>query len=196
MIERRTMWLVECSLNMHQVEALYDLKKNEVVCEHYSGDDYDGDDDWYKVQNGERFFNTEQEAREYRALRIEEAREKMNTCMALIEELDRLEPADDFQFERKDYLGGYATSDGRHGYYYEQYKKYEKEASLLATIARSRHFNANGRTILIDEVIGVRWYKDKATLVLRGGDSITTISKEEFEIVELMFGSNRSGMYY
>ena len=194
MIEKRTMWIVERNLHIHQVDALYDLDKREVIAEHYSGDGCD-DDDWYHALEGERFFNTEQEAREHRAIRIEEAREKMKTCMALIEELDELEPAEDFEFEQKDYLGGYADRGSRHGYYFEMYQKYEKKASLLSSIARSRHFNVNGETVNIDEVVRILWHPDnQASLVLRDGKKIITNNDIEFSIVTEMFGSNRSGM--
>ena len=197
MIEKRTMWMVEPCLKMHQVNALYDLEKNEVIAEHYSGDDYEeDDDDWYQVHKGERFFNTESEAREYRTKLIDETREKMKTCKELIEELDNIEEDEDFKFEPKDYLGYYANTSSRHDYYYQQYRKYEKIASLLATIARSRHFNVNARTILIDEVVSVHWYKNKVILVMRGGDTITTNNDEEMAVVETMFGSNRSGMSF
>ena len=197
MIEKRTMWLVENSLEIRQVVALYDIEKKEVVCEHYAPEeDEEEDGDWYQVIEGEQFFNTEQEAREHRKIRIEEAREKMKTCLALIHELDKLETADDFMFKKSDYLGNHAEDQSEEEYWRKRREKYEKTSSLFATIARSRHFNVAGQTINIDEVVRVKWHdKESATLVMRDGTNITTYTAAEFDVVEGMFGSNRSNRY-
>ena len=39
MIEKRTMWLMESSLNVKQIVALFDMEKKQVVCYQYCNDD-------------------------------------------------------------------------------------------------------------------------------------------------------------
>jgi hypothetical protein len=108
-----------------------------------------------------------------------------------IEEMDRID-SDYFKFDKKEYLGRYANDDTPNWVRRER-NEYRAEASLLNSIARSRHFNLNGETINIDEVVRVMWHKeDKATLVMRDGHEVTTCSEAEHTIVVDMFGSNRS----
>ena len=195
MIEKRTMWLMESSLSVKQIVALFDMEKKQVVCYQYCNDDgtCDEDDDWMHVYEGETFYNTEADAKEAQQRRYDEAREKMKTCMALIKELDRIEATDDFDFKREDYLGNHAHDISESDYWSKSRKNAEKEASLLASIARSRHFNVNGETINIDEVVRIMWHdEDKATLIMRDGHKVTTFSEVEYTVVTDMFGSNRS----
>ena len=198
MIEKRTMWLMESSLNVKQIVALFDMEKKQVVCYQYCNDDgtCDEDDDWMHVYEGETFYNTEADAKEAQQRRYDEAREKMKTCMALIKELDRIEATDDFDFKREDYLGGYAHCGEERDYWTKCRQNAEKEASLLATIARSRHFNVAGQTINLDEVVRIMWHEEgKATLVMRDGTEVKTYTEAEYAVVVDMFGSNRSKRY-
>lgn len=195
MIEKRTMWLVENNLGEPlQVVAIYDTEKQEVITDRYTNDDGNEDesDDWMRVYDGERFFATRQEAEVHRRERISQAREKMNTCRALIEELDRIASQDDFQFEKSDYLGDYAPED-RKGYWYGEYQEAKDEMSLLCTIARGGYFNVNGETVRLADVSRVLWHDNKkATLVMADGHKVTTYGKTEYQVVVDMFGSNRS----
>ena len=198
MIEKRTMWLMESSLNIKQVVALFDMEKKQVVCYQYCNDDgtCDEGDDWMHVYEGETFYNTEADAKEAQQRRYDEVREKMKSCMALINELDRIEATDDFDFNREDYLGGHADIRPKSDYWSKRSQKAEKEASLLNTIARTHFFNVAGQTINLDEVVRIMWHKDEeATLVMRDGTKVKTCSEPEYNVVVCMFGSNRSDQY-
>ena len=195
-IEKRTMWLMESSLEVSQIVALFDMEKKQVVCYRYCNDDgtCDEDDDWMHVYEGETFYNTEADAKEAQQRRYDEAREKMKTCRALIEELDKIEATDDFDFKREDYLGYYAQPES--AYWHKRRTNAEKEAGLLTTIARTHFFNVAGQTINLDEVVRVLWHEDEeATLVMRDGTKVKTYTEAEFAVVVDMYGSNRSDRY-
>ena len=198
MIEKRPMWLMEGSLYVRQIVALFDLEKKQVVCYRYCKNDgtCDEDDDWTHVYEGETFYNTEADAKEAQQRKYDEAREKMKTCMALIKELDRIEETDDFHFKREDYLGRHAQDRSESNYWANRRKKAEKEASLLATIARTHFFNVAGRTINLDEVVRIMWHEEEeATLVMRDGTKVKTDTEAEYAVVVDMYGSNRSDLY-
>ena len=198
MIEKRTMWLMENSLKVKQIVALFDIEKKKVVCYQYCNDDgtCDEDYDWTHVFDGETFYNTEADAKEAQQRKYDEAREKMKTCKALIEELDKIEATDDFDFKRKDYLGGYACDVSESDYWSRRRQKAEKEASLLTTIARTHFFNVAGQTINLDEVVRIMWHEEEeATLVMRDGTKVKTYTEAEYAVVVDMYGSNRSDQY-
>lgn len=201
MIEKRTMWLMECSLNVRQIVALFDMEKKQVVCYKYCNEDgtCDDDDDWSRVYEGETFYNTEADAKEAQQRKYDETREKMKTCLALIKELDRIEATDDFDFKREDFLGRYAHAKEEGDYWVVRRKNAEEEASLLATIARTHFFNVAGQTINLDEVVRILWHEneeaEEATLVMRDGTKVKTYTKAEYDVVVDMYGSNRSGRY-
>ena len=189
---------METTLCVIQIVALFDMEKKQVVCYKYVNEDgtTDEDDDWMHVYDGETFYNTEGEAKEARLRKIDELKEKMKTCLAIIQEIDRINPSDDFDFKREDYLGRHALDRSEKDYYEKRRKNAEKEASLLASIARSRHFNVAGQTINIDEVVRVMWHENaEATLVMRDGTKVKTYSEPEYNVVVGMFGSNRSDRY-
>jgi hypothetical protein len=198
MIEKRTMWLLESSLDVKQIVALFDMEKKQVICYQYCNDDgtCDEDDDWSRVYEGETFYNTEADAKKAQQRKYDEAREKMKTCMALIKELDRIEATDDFDFKREDYLGEHANDESESEYWRNCRKNAEKEASLLTTIARTRFFNVAGQTINLDEVVRIMWHENaEATLVMRDGTQVKTDTEAEYAVVVDMYGSNRSDRY-
>ena len=192
---------MECSLNVRQIVALFDMEKKQVVCYQYCNDDgtYDEDDGWSHVYEGETFYNTEADAKEAQQRKYDETREKMKTCLALITELDRIEATDDFDFKREDYLGCHANDKSESDYWSKRRQNAEKETSLLATIARTHFFNVAGQTINLDEVVRILWHEneeaEEATLVMRDGTKVKTYTKAEYDVVVDMYGSNRSGRY-
>ena len=194
MIEKRTMAVVEPSHRVMPIMAMYDTEKQEVVCYQYvtDNDDDDDDDEWYNNSKYYIFFNTLQEAKEYVAKRQEYLRSKFSEVLEFIREMDRVDK-ECFKFDKKEYLGDYAESD-YNDWTRKQRDKYQAEASLLRSIVRTRHLNINGETINIDEVKYVLWHKDKkATICMNDGHTVETYSDVEFNVVEDMFGSNRSG---
>jgi hypothetical protein len=192
MIERRTMAVAKSGHRVAPILAMYDTEKQEVVCYQYAFENEDdNDDEWYHPYPNEKYFNTLQEANEYISKRQEYLRSKFSEVREFIEEMDRID-SDYFKFKKEDYLGRYAN-DNTPNWVRRERDEYRAEASLLASIARSRHFNLNGETINIDEVVRVMWHKeDKATLVMRDGHEVTTFSEAEHTIIVDMFGSNRS----
>lgn len=197
MIERRTMAVVEDSHKVSPITAMYDTEKQKVVCYKYQFEnEEDDDDEWFHFYDSERYFNTLQEANEYVAKRQEYLRSKFKEVKEFIEEMDRVD-LDYFKFEKEEYLGRYARENESPGYIRRERDRYRAEASLLNSIARSRHFNVNGETINIDEVVRVMWHnEERATLVMRDGHEVRTYSKDEYIIVVDMFGSNRSDRTY
>ena len=195
MIEKRTMAVVESSHRVAPILAMYDTEKKEVVCYKYAFENEDDNDDWLHTYERERYFNTLQEANEYVAKRQEYLRSKFSEVKEFLEEMDCVD-SDYFKFDKKEYLGRYAE-DNTPKWLRRERDAYRDEASLLKYIARSRHFNVNGETINIDEVVRVIWHKeDKATLVMRDGHKVTTFSEAEHDVVVDMFGSNRSERVY
>ena len=192
MIEKRTMAVVEASHRVMPILAMYDTEKQEVVCYQYASENEDdNDDEWYHTYKNERYFNTLQEANEYVAKRQEYLRSKFSEVREFIDEMDSVD-SDYFKFDKEEYLGRYAK-DNTPDWLKRERDAYRAEASLLASIARSRHFNVNGETINIDEVVHIMWHdEDKATLVMRDGHKVTTFSDAEYTVVVDMFGSNRS----
>ena len=189
---------METTLSVKQIVALFDVEKKQVVCYQYVNEDgtTDEDDDWMHVYEGETFYNTEAEAKETRLRKIDELKAKMKTCLDFIQEMDRINPSEDFEFKREDYLGRYAHDRSESDYWEKRRKNAEKEAGLFNTIARSRHFNVAGQTIDIDEVVRVLWHENaEATLVMRDGTKVKTYSEPEYNVVVGMFGSNRSDRY-
>ena len=186
------MAVVESSHRVAPILAMYDTEKQEVVCYQYAFEnEEDNDDEWYHTYKNERYFNTLQEANEYVAKRQEYLRSKFSEVREFIDEMECVD-SDYFKFDKKEYLGRYAKDDTPNWVRRER-DAYRAEASLLASIARSRHFNLNGETINIDEVVRVMWHGEgKATLVMRDGHEVTTFSEAEHTIVVDMFGSNRS----
>lgn len=199
MIEKRTMWLMESSLNVKQIVALFDMEKKQVVCYRECNEDgtCDEEEDWYRVFEGETFYNTEADAKEAQQRRYDEAREKMKACKALIKELDLIEATDDFVFQREDYLGCHANNgEESDDYWRKRRKKAEKKLSLMTTIARSRFFNVAGQTINLDEVVRILWHKEaEATLVMRDGTKVKTDTEAEYAVVVDLYGENRSDKY-
>jgi hypothetical protein len=194
MIEKRTMAIVESSHRVSPILAIYDTEKQEVVCYRYIKEDDDDDEDyeWYNNSQYDRYFNTLQEAKEYVAKRQEYLRSKFSEVLEFIREMDRVDK-EFFKFDKKEYLGHYVDSD-YNDWMRKQCDKYQAENTILRSIARSRHFNLNGETINIDEVKYVFWHKEKkAMLCMNDGHKVETYSNAEFNVVEDMFGSNRSG---
>ena len=192
------MWLIESDLDMKQIVALFDMEKKRVVCYRYCNEDgtCNDDDDWFRVYEGDSFYNTEADAKEAQQRKYDEAREKMKTCRALIKELDRIESTDDFTFNREDYLGNWAHDGEEEDYWKERRKMAEEKLSLMTTIARSRFFNVSGQTINLDEVVRILWHKDEeATLVMRDGTKVKTSTEAEYAVVVDLYGDNRSGKY-
>ena len=196
MIEKRIMAVAESSHRVAPILAMYDTEKQEVVCYQYAFENEDDNDgEWYHQYPNEKYFNTLQEANEYISKRQEYLRSKFSEVREFIDEMERVE-SDYFKFDKEEYLGKYAKNDTT-SWVKRERDAYRAEASLLNSIARSRHFNLNGETINIDEVVRILWRKeDKATLVMRDGHEVTTSSKVEYTVVVDMFGSNRSEKVY
>jgi hypothetical protein len=196
MIERRTMAVAESGHRVAPILAMYDTEKQEVVCYKYAFEnEEDNDDEWFHTFKSERYFNTLQEANEYVAKRQEYLRSKFSEVKEFLEEMDCVD-SNYFKFDKKEYLGRYAE-DNTPKWLRRERDAYRDEAGLLKYIARSRHFNVNGETINIDEVVHIIWHKeDKATLVMRDGHKVTTFSEAEHDVVVDMFGSNRSERVY
>lgn len=195
-VEKRTMWLVETGLCLKQVIALYDTEEGKVLVNQYASEDGEEDTEWFSPYKGEMFFNTESDAREYRQKRYEEVRAKAKACLELVNELRSIESQEDFEWNQEDFLGVFARNRNETDWRRKERERVKEEVSLLASIARSRHFNVNGQTINIDEVGRLEWHSGQTVTLYYCNDihKVTTRTEAEYNVVVYMFGSNRSGV--
>ena len=98
------MWLVEASLAIKEIVAMYDEVNDIVYCYVYK-DDFNEESpqrigEWYPPYNHETFYKTEGAAIDYRNAKREEFKEMMPKVKAFIERMDNVESTDDFKFEK------------------------------------------------------------------------------------------------
>lgn len=193
------MAIVETSHEVRTITAIYDTDKKEIICYTYVPEEGENqeDYDWYYPRKRERFFDTVQEARLYVEQHQNELRAQFATVKAFLEEMNCVDK-EYFGFKEEEYLGEGMTLINKSlgvDYWENEWRNESKKASLLTSIARSRHFNVNGETIDIDLVSRVEWLKDKtARLIMQDGHKVYTHGEVEYYVVEQMFGSNRSNM--
>ena len=193
MIEKRTFWIVESyDQEIESVAALYDTASNMVLTYKYSDDT----NAYFRSPRKDmKFYETQEEA----ATALEEhrkyLREMMPKVKEFLDEIEGMEPTDEFTFERRDYL-----PDNMLYYednYLERYRRQSKIVSILTTVCRQQKLCINGCTFPLNLVRRVNWNYMKAELVLSDGSfgsssTVTTHTREEFEAIKILFGENTS----
>ena len=190
MIEKRTMWKVDSLHEIDPVSALYDTEKQEVITYQY-----EDDNDFYTLIDGQKMFSTKTEAETYVELHKAYLISKMAEVKSLLEEMDYLKDSDDFQFSRKDYLPGTIIADFNESFY-NNYWKSRMVISILRVAIGQRMLCIAGDSVPIDRVNKVCWYDDRAELYLEGDNRqlpLVTTDSSEMEAVEVLFGDNVSG---
>ena len=189
MIEKRTMWRVDCIHEIAPVSALFDTEKQELITYQY-----EDDDEFYILDEGEKAFCTKTEAETY----VEERRayliSKMAEVKSLLEEMDQLSGTCDFQFSREDYLPGTIMENCK-GSYYDEYCNKKQVISILRVAIGQRILCIAGDSVPIDRVNKICWYRDHAELYLESDNRqlpLVTTDSTEMEAVKVLFGGNVS----
>ena len=188
------MWIVESSLRVNKVMAIYDLENKKVIGYRDIYEETEMDDEHdvlYPPYPYETFHDTEAQALEYRKNKIDSLPEKMKTCKEIIKELDSVDLSN-LGFKQSDYLGSHAE-DEEEGYWSKQHTKVSRELKKYKQFIQTSFISINARNIKYDEVVRVEWLGEwKARLVTRDGEEVTTSSDGEYEFIADIFGGNRS----
>ena len=188
--ESKEMWLVEYDLSLHQVCAFTDPETEEVVVYKYVNDK-NRDEGFYGPESHERLFPGREQAEKFIAERMDylkteggEVSEYLDLLSILPEDrrpvdLQKLLPSEYRQSTK-------ALSD--------RVDKLRMTVRLLHDYVRHGVLNIGPYTFLRNQVVRVIWRQEyKATLILSDGSTVTTSTDVEFDIVESVFGSNKSG---
>lgn len=200
MIEKKTLWAVSTDLELKPKTVITDDGK-VVACKNEDDKWYDGT--MWKIR---KFFDTEDEAREYIAKEEAFIRDMVPTVRKFI---DRMEMRYDLRqrlgIEKKDYLGDYANRPTDN--YRSEYLSDHQYAKKLEAFVRSRTLNIGGWSLPVDSVKRVQWffhdeegdeYEDcdwLAELTMTDGETVRTTSVEEVRLIKAVFGEN-SGTYF
>ena len=190
MIEKRTMWKVGSNHEIDPVSALYDTEKQEIITYQY-----EDDNDFYTLIDGQKMFSTKTEAETYVELHKAYLISKMAEVKSLLEEMDHLRESEDFQFSRKDYLPGTIIADFNESFY-NDYWKSRVVIYILSVAIEKRMLCIAGDSVPLDRVNKVCWYDDRAELYLEGDNQrlpLVTTDSTEMEAVKVLFGGNVSG---
>ena len=195
MIEKRTLWtVVSDDQVIESVAALYDTASNKVLTFKYNTSDY-----YLTPDKGTIFYETKEEAETALKEHQKWLRDMMPKVKEFLYEIEDMQPTDDFDFDRADYLPYSLMSNGK--YFNDRLKESQKIISYLTTVCRQQKLCINGCTFPINQVRRVNWNRGKAELELTdgsfgGNSSVTTCNKEEYEVVQILFGENTSNAYY
>lgn len=209
-MEIKKMWLVEASLEIKEIVAMYDEVKDIVYCYVYK-DDFNEESpesisEWYPPYKYETFYKTEGAAIDYRNAKREEFKEMMPKVKAFIERMERVESTDDFSFKKEDYLGEYASRCD--DWYERQYSEMRARYRRIMLVVKNGMMNINADSFKLSEVVRVEWNsvkymkdgkqqtKEAATVVLKDGRKMRTRDKAEYEVVQAFFGENLSNRIY
>ena len=204
------MWVVEGSLEIKPIVAIYDLDKNEVTAYRYDGKDqsntFNYDPKRYKR---ERYFNTEGEAVDYRNEKVAYLKEMMPKVKQFARDMRNIDEDSEFLPHKKEDYGWPDDDDDDDDGYYDDYVTQRDVCRLIMTAWRTGMLNMNAETVRISDVKRIEWnehrWKDKegyskslktATLHLNDGRTITTRKESEYAAVEYIFGENFSGRIY
>lgn len=206
----KKMWLVEASLKIKEIVAMYDEVKDIVICyvykEYFDEENPQNICEWYSPYEHETFYKTEGAAIDYRNSMREELKEMMPKVKAFIKRMDNVESNEDFKFEKRDYLGDYAESSS--SFYERQYDELKAKYRRVMLVVKNGMMNINADTFKVSEVVRVEWNnikfmkdgkqktREAATVVLKDGRKVRTRLESEYEVVQAFFGENMSNRIY
>ena len=206
-MEKKIMWIVERDLKISKVLAVYDNVRQKVVTYYFLDGEYDPEDDavdWNSVDEREPFFNSVMEANDYRCKRKREIKAMFKEVKEFIELMEDFRRADDFKFERTDYL----PENIAHPWSTDQYEKYMYKYAVMRQVVRTGMLNINAASFKIEDVSMIRWNRkqyikdgkeeknDTAIIVLKDGKEVETFSVNEYDIIRDIFGENKTGRTY
>lgn len=184
MIEQRTMFVVEATHNVEEVLALYDTEKEEVIS-------YRIGSDWFGRFEDERYFATKQQADCYVAGRQAQLRARFPEVRAFIEEVQKTDK-EVFPHEDEEYMGKFTP--GKRTSWFLDYRKEQNKAQRYLELIKTGFLNISGFSFRLEDVDYIKWCKDEnATIFLKNENGIRTSDDLEYEIIDELFGGNRSG---
>ncbi len=198
MLEKKRMGYVDFAypqFDAKLVDAVVDGDTGEVMI-YRPGDDCV---EWQKPNEYEHFFPTLDDAADALGQRKRELHAMMKNVRHCVESLNnwrsKLTKDDPLYFEEEDYLpADNLRSKASESYWRKRYEDIDKENSYLVGIIRTGFVNIHGQSFRLDDVIHVKWGKDKAELILTGDRKVVTGNKYEFSVVARLFGANVSGI--
>ena len=201
------MWMVEYDLRIREIVAIYDTQFNKLITYTYK-DDFDEDtgepDEWYRLSKGETIHETKLEAEAYKAELLNTIKAKCAEVKNAIDDLDSYAENDELKISREDFLPSWCSSS----WYRDNYDKMDNKYRIMKTYVTCGMLNINAESFRADEVIRIEWNqvrymekgkertKETATIILKNDHRVETRTEVEYEIVELLFGENRSEQIY
>lgn len=181
--EKKKKWRISINEEVEDVEAIVS-DTDDVVC-------YFEDGACILPEDWDRFFDTEDEAREWKKKYIQELREKMKLCKEFILQMEQVRPSREFDFRRSDYLGIH-SNEGFESLR-DQIRIFKYVANSLSCALTRHAINIQGQTIPLSQITKINW-QDDGTVTLFTGKRYYLISREEeITALEYIFGENTSG---
>lgn len=181
--EKKKKWRISINEEAEEVEAIVS-DKDIVVC-------YFEDGVCVLPEEIDKFFDTENEAREWKNKYIQELREKMKLCREFILQMEQVRPTREFDFRRSDYLGNH-SNEGT-DYIMDEIRTYKKVVNNLSYALTRHAINIQGQTIPLSQITKINW-QDDGTVNLFTGKRYYLIGNEaEITALEYIFGENKSG---
>lgn len=198
MIEKKTMGYVDFEYPQYEAVAatvIVDTETGKV--ETYN----QGDDEWYKPDEKDRFYPTLEEANAALMKHKQELYSKMSDVKKYVETMNNWrreqKDEDNLKFEEEDYLPySNRKTNCDDSYYRKQLGAAEKENEYLYSIIRTGFINIKGDSFKVDDVEHIKWGELKAELSLTGGRKVETSNDVEFCVIKNLFGKNHSGYTY
>lgn len=192
MIEKRTLWLVTPYLNIHSTTALYDTERQQVLSYVYADEE---DYNYASPEDKDRFFETREQADEYIEVHQAELKAMMPRVKSFLDEMNDIEPTDDFQFEKSDYLPGNLIPSC--GYYQKENRRLDQIIDILQVAIQQQMLCINGNTIPLAHIGRIAWYDEKAEIFYGKSsiglyNSVYTCCSAEFSAIRILFGRNIS----
>ena len=181
--EKKKKWRISINEEVEDVEAI--VSDTDVVVCYFEDGACILPEDW------DRFFDTEDEAREWKRKYIQELREKMKLCKEFILQMEQVRPSREFDFRRSDYLG--IHSNEGFDSLRDQIRTFKYVANSLSCALTRHAINIQGQTIPLSQITKINW-QDDGTVTLFTGKRYYLISREEeITALEYIFGENTSG---
>ena len=178
-LEKREMWRVTETLLQDQVDVIFN-EKGHAICY------YDRrQEDFFKASSDMHIFETKEQSDEWLEEYKTELKGRMLECRRFIDLMERLEPSDDFDFRREEYLGIVSRMLDA-GEEREEY--HEQIISILGNAAKRRILTIAGTSFLLDAVKDIRWHDNQSATVITDDVSVTSVNGAEYNALMCLFG--------
>lgn len=197
MIEKKTMGYIDLEYPQYEAKPVTVIVNSETgKVELYHPDD----DDWYEPRDCDRFYPTVEEANavleKYKQELVAKAKEVKEYVETMNNWLHEQEEDSPLAFDEDDYLPPRNRQYDDTSYYENKNKKLQRENKYLCDIIRTGFINIKGDSFKVDDVMHIKWGKEKAEIHLTGDRIVETVNDLEFETIEKIFGYNLSNYTY